>query len=693
MMLDMRRTFDDMVLAHAGREARRGGPGQPVLPDHLHVVLRHAGVHGDGEAGPARGRGRVGPDRRGHPAEPVRAGLPGRAAAAVHRARRPDDPAAVRRRRARAAGACARSSAPGSALFAKAVSTIVGGQLLADASAFVQAFDSMFGGFRERAQQDLRAAALAAAPAFLVVAAPEPDALREASYFVERLSRRGDAAVPGWWSTGHTPCWPACPPPRALAAADGLERAARRRWPPRCCGCTRTGWRSPSGRSGCSPGSPSAHPGVALVGVPALPTDVHDLDGLREIGAHGWPGRARLSRPRTSSSVRPGVARRPAARSQDVTSGRRRSRRAPLTLGHAAPDTELDPVVQRFGQAFRAHRTREAHELGLALLRTPDEELVRLLVPARSVDAPVPLDSYPPPLSAVQHLKSATPLPGCRRRSNARRLGSCRWTLTDCRAFRFHVQPWVAQPVTCLEYVYSSSVIECYEPCSPDRVPRTLTRVRVRNGVLKLLGLCLLAGVLLAGMLFPVVGALGVVSNRASDTDRQHLRRPGHHRPTVDHDDHGQGRRRRSPTCTTSTGCLTPPDQISPTMKAALISVEDRRFYEHHGVDWKGTIRAAADATRSAGRVAGRVDAHPAVREELPACTWSARNNKVEQQKAQEQTVARKMREARISLQLERKLGKEEILAGYLNVVPFGSTDLRHRAPRRRRTSTPRRTS
>ena len=37
---------------------------------------------------------------------------------------------------------------------------------------------------------------------------------------------------------------------------------------------------------------------------------------------------------------------------------------------------------------------------------------------------------------------------------------------------------------------------------------------------------------------------------------------------------------------------LTPPEKISPTMKAALISVEDRRFYEHQGVDWKGTIRA-----------------------------------------------------------------------------------------------------
>ena len=41
--------------------------------------------------------------------------------------------------------------------------------------------------------------------------------------------------------------------------------------------------------------------------------------------------------------------------------------------------------------------------------------------------------------------------------------------------------------------------------------------VRVRDGVLKLFGLCVLAGVLVAGMLFPVAGSLGVVSNRAGD--------------------------------------------------------------------------------------------------------------------------------------------------------------------------------
>ena len=83
MMLDMRRTFDEMVVAALRtREARRRDSGEPVLPDRRHVARGHAGVHGDGEARPAAGRGQVGPGRRRHPAVAQRAGLPRRAEAA-----------------------------------------------------------------------------------------------------------------------------------------------------------------------------------------------------------------------------------------------------------------------------------------------------------------------------------------------------------------------------------------------------------------------------------------------------------------------------------------------------------------------------------------------------------------------------------------------------------------------------------
>ncbi|PSL55607.1 membrane peptidoglycan carboxypeptidase [Saccharothrix carnea] len=190
--------------------------------------------------------------------------------------------------------------------------------------------------------------------------------------------------------------------------------------------------------------------------------------------------------------------------------------------------------------------------------------------------------------------------------------------------------------------------------------------------MLKLLGLCLLAGVLLAGMLFPVVGSLGMVSNRASDTvDSISADLVTTDPPLIS-------------TITDKDGApiaylydqyrvLVPPEMISPTMKAALVSIEDRRFYEHQGVDWRGTIRAGLTNQFSGSVTQGASTlTQQYVKNYLVHVV--ARNNQVEQQKAQEQTVARKAREWRISLQLESQLGKEEILARYLNVVPFGST-------------------
>lgn len=69
----------------------------------------------------------------------------------------------------------------------RGVSTIIGGQMLRDVRLFVESLESMFGGFQDRAD---RTYAMLSRPGthFIVVAAAEPDALREASFFVDRLS-------------------------------------------------------------------------------------------------------------------------------------------------------------------------------------------------------------------------------------------------------------------------------------------------------------------------------------------------------------------------------------------------------------------------------------------------------------------------------------------------------------------------
>ncbi|WP_338604862.1 transglycosylase domain-containing protein [Saccharopolyspora sp. SCSIO 74807] len=197
-----------------------------------------------------------------------------------------------------------------------------------------------------------------------------------------------------------------------------------------------------------------------------------------------------------------------------------------------------------------------------------------------------------------------------------------------------------------------------------------LARVRVRDGLLKLFGLCVLAGVLVAGMLFPMAGALGVVSNRAGDAVNNISAELMTQQPPL------------ATTITDRAGTplaylyeqnRTPvaPDEISDPMKAAIISIEDRRFYEHQGVDWPGTVRAAV-TNQMSGEIAqgGSTLTQQYVKNYQVHVT--AADDPVKQAKAVEQTPARKLREIRIALQLEKRLPKEEILARYLNVVPFG---------------------
>ena len=112
-------------------------------------------------------------------------------------------------------------------------------------------------------------------------------------------------------------------------------------------------------------------------------------------------------------------------------------------------------------------------------------------------------------------------------------------------------------------------------------------------------------------------------------------------------------------------------DRISPAMKAAIVAVEDRRFYQHQGVDWQGTIRAVVANSASGDVVQGASTlTQQYVKNYL---LYVEAQTEAERLKATEQTPARKLREARIALQMERSLSKEDILARYLNIVFWGN--------------------
>ena len=165
----------------------------------------------------------------------------------------------------------------------KGMSTVLGSQMLSDAAGFVQSLDATFGGFREKADRTYELLKRRGTQ-FVVVSAAEPDALREASFFVDRLSQE-KMPLAGLILNRTHPTLCQLPAETAAEAADQREAAAGdsdlagavlRIHAARAATAKRE-VRLLSRFTG-------ANPHVAIVGVPSLPFDVSDLDALRAIG-------------------------------------------------------------------------------------------------------------------------------------------------------------------------------------------------------------------------------------------------------------------------------------------------------------------------------------------------------------------------------------------------------------------------
>jgi anion-transporting ArsA/GET3 family ATPase len=164
-----------------------------------------------------------------------------------------------------------------------AFTKILGGELLRDVQTFISALDTMFGGFRERAE---RTYALLKRPetAFVVVAVPESDALREASYFVERLADDAMPLAGLVLNRVHDEGPDRLSQEQATAAAERLDNAHEHRLTASLLRLHAENLRLAARDAHQSARFTAAHPTVPTVRVPALPRDVNDLDGLREIG-------------------------------------------------------------------------------------------------------------------------------------------------------------------------------------------------------------------------------------------------------------------------------------------------------------------------------------------------------------------------------------------------------------------------
>lgn len=282
MMLDMKRTFDEVVQAHADPEraaAILANPFYQVLSSSFAGTQEYMAMEKLGQL-------RAQADRDGSwdlivvDTPPSRSALdfldaPARLSSFL-------DGRLIRVLTAPARGAgrgLGRLAAVGFGMFTSTLGKILGAQVLTDLSAFISAIDSTFGGFRERAEETY-ALLQDTGTRFVVVATPEPDALREASYFVERL--REDAMPIAGLVLNRvqvTPL-PDLTPEIAEQAAERTDDALIR-------GLLRIHAQTVAAvrrHDRLAERFRRAHPGVPIARVPALAEDVHDLDGLREVG-------------------------------------------------------------------------------------------------------------------------------------------------------------------------------------------------------------------------------------------------------------------------------------------------------------------------------------------------------------------------------------------------------------------------
>ena len=100
--------------------------------------------------------------------------------------------------------------------------------------------------------------------------------------------------------------------------------------------------------------------------------------------------------------------------------------------------------------------------------------------------------------------------------------------------------------------------------------------------------------------------------------------------------------------------------EISPYIKEAIVSIEDKDFYHHHGVDFRGMLRSAWVALKTGGH---QLQGASTITQQF------IRNSLL----TPSRTISRKIKEIILALELERKYSKDQILTFYLNQISFGS--------------------
>ncbi|MDR1999712.1 MAG: penicillin-binding protein, partial [Frankiaceae bacterium] len=188
--------------------------------------------------------------------------------------------------------------------------------------------------------------------------------------------------------------------------------------------------------------------------------------------------------------------------------------------------------------------------------------------------------------------------------------------------------------------------------------------------LIKLVGAIALTGVIAAGFFLPYVGGVALGARTAADkflnSTCDLVESPVQQKTTIFASDgttpiaqlYQQNR------------TVIPLDQMGTIVTQALVGTEDKRFYQHHGVDMQGLLRAAADTVRSNGD--NQQGGSTLTEQYVKQVRFYQASTPEEQAAAVAPNLDRKISEAACAIELEKTNSKEQILEKYLNIAFFG---------------------
>ncbi len=202
------------------------------------------------------------------------------------------------------------------------------------------------------------------------------------------------------------------------------------------------------------------------------------------------------------------------------------------------------------------------------------------------------------------------------------------------------------------------------EPTRSPSLPASFTRLGL------VVVVSLLAGVLAAVAALPFVGGIGVATKAAFngyESLPDHLTTPPLPQRTRIVASDGS----LIATIYEQNRVEVPLVDIAPVMRQAIVAVEDGRFYQHHGVDPRGILRALVG---NAGGTGGVTQGGSTLTQQYVKNVFvESAATDADASAARARNVGRKLKEMRYALALERSLSKDQILERYLNIAYFGA--------------------